>query len=380
MASFTVTVGDLDNGWINSCLLVKALRSGRKLRVMLCGYYGEHNLGDDALLQVLVSQIPSDWELVVTARDSEAVQALVPGVSSVNRRSLSDTIRGLDQVNALVLGGGSLLQDGTSFKSLVYYLVLLWSARFKRVPILLWGQGLGPLQHRLSRVLVKHTLSGVRAVSWRDPSSIGLAERWGLKIPMLMGPDPVWRHPSPPWTGGTRLILCWRPTPLLNSKKWGVLLEAVDRWSANDCSEVIWLAFHTEQDASLWDDLRRRELIPEGLDRRSVQMQAESLEQVQSLFSESALVIAMRLHALILAATAGCPTAALSYDPKVKAAAQLAALPWVDLNDALDVDRLNRQWQSVMTADRSNSDIEQLKRDAQLHEEMLVEELQKLSA
>ncbi len=73
MASFTVTVGDLDNGWINSCLLVKALRSGRKLRAMLCGYYGEHNLGDDALLQVLVSQIPSDWELVVTARDSEAV-------------------------------------------------------------------------------------------------------------------------------------------------------------------------------------------------------------------------------------------------------------------------------------------------------------------
>ena len=109
-------------------------------------------------------------------------------------------------------------------------------------------------------------------------------------------------------------------------------------------------------------------------------MQAESLEQVQSLFSESALVIAMRLHALILAATAGCPTAALSYDPKVKAAAQLAALPWVDLNDALDVDRLSRQWQSVMTADRSDSDIEQLKRDAQLHEEMLVEELQKLSA
>ena len=52
----------------------------------------------------------------------------------------------------------------------------------------------------------------------------------------------------------------------------------------------------------------------------------------------------------------------------------------MDLNDALDVDRLSRQWQSVMTADRSDSDIEQLKRDAQLHEEMLVEELQKLSA
>ena len=172
--------------------------------MLLCGYYGEHNLGDDALLQVLVSQIPSDWDLVVTARDSDAVHALVPGVSTVNRRSLSDTIQALNRVDALVLGGGSLLQDGTSFKSLVYYLVLLWIARFKRLSILLWGQGLGPLQGRFSSFLVKQTLSGVSAVSWRDPGSMGLAQRWGLNIPMGMGPDPVWRHPSPAWLGGNR--------------------------------------------------------------------------------------------------------------------------------------------------------------------------------
>ena len=359
---------------------MRALRSGRKLSVLLCGYYGEHNLGDDALLQVLVSQIPSTWDLVVTARDSDAVHALVPGVSTVDRRSLSETIQALNRVDVLVLGGGSLLQDGTSFKSLVYYLVLLWIARFKRLSILLWGQGLGPLQGRFSSFLVKQTLSGVTAVSWRDPGSMGLAQRWGLSIPMVMGPDPVWRHPSPSWRGGNRLILCWRPTPLLDIKGWSVLLEAVDRFSSSGCSEVVWLAFHADQDASLWNDLRSRNVIPAGLCRRSVHIQAESLQQVQSLFSESALVIAMRLHALILAATAGCPTAALSYDPKVKAAAQLAALPWVDLNDALNADQLNHQWQAAMTAQRDGSQIEQLKRDAQLHETMLVGELQKLSA
>ena len=208
---------------------------------------------------------------------------------------------------------------------------------------------------------------------------MGLAQRWGLDIPMVMGPDPVWRHPSPPWMGGNRLILCWRPTPLLDIKGWSVLLDAVDRFSSSGCAEVIWLAFHADQDASLWNELRSRDLIPEGLCRRSLQMQAESLQQVQSLFSESALVIAMRLHALILAATAGCPTAALSYDPKVKAAAQLADLPWLDLNSQLNIDVLKHQWQMAIEAQHDCSQIEDLKSAAQLHQTMLVEQLNELS-
>ena len=122
-----------------------ALRVADKAKVLLCGYYGEHNLGDDALLQVLVSQLPDAWHPVITARDHQAVASLVPSASIVNRRSLAETIRALQHVDALVLGGGSLLQDGTSFKSLLYYLILLWSARWNRIPIILWGQGLGPL-------------------------------------------------------------------------------------------------------------------------------------------------------------------------------------------------------------------------------------------
>lgn len=358
---------------------MKALRSERKSSVLLCGYYGEHNLGDDALLQVLASQIPTEWELVVTSRDPEAVLSLVSGATTVNRRSLLQTLQSLDHVDALVLGGGSLLQDRTSFKSLLYYLVLLWIARFKGIPTLLWGQGLGPLDRPLSRVLVRFSLQGVKAVSWRDPGSINLAQRWGLRMPMVMGPDPVWCHPSPAWSGGKKLILCWRPTPLLDTIGWSVLLDAVDRFSSAECSEVIWLAFHADQDSSLWSELCDHNLIPERLRQRSVLMKAHSLEQVQLLFSEAAIVIAMRLHALILAATVGCPTAALSYDPKVKAAAELASLPWSDLEDQLKADQLINQWQLTVKTQRDRSQMDQLKSDADIHRTMLVNELSQLT-
>ena len=97
--------------------------------LLLCGYYGEHNLGDDALLQVLVSSLPEPQQLLITARDPAPVLALAPSAHTVNRRSLRRCLRAALRADVLVLGGGSLLQDSTSFTSLVYYLLLMTVAR-----------------------------------------------------------------------------------------------------------------------------------------------------------------------------------------------------------------------------------------------------------
>ena len=57
--------------------------------LLLCGYYGENNLGDDALLQVLLQQIPADFGLLITANDREALRQLAPMAESVSRTSCS---------------------------------------------------------------------------------------------------------------------------------------------------------------------------------------------------------------------------------------------------------------------------------------------------
>lgn len=89
-------------------------------RPLLCGYYGEHNLGDDALLEALLEQLPADCEPVVTAFDEQEV-ATRHRVRTSARRSLAAVRAALERCDALVLGGGSLLQDSTSFRSLLYY-------------------------------------------------------------------------------------------------------------------------------------------------------------------------------------------------------------------------------------------------------------------
>ena len=93
--------------------------------LLLCGYYGEHNLGDDALLQVLLQGLPGSAPLMITAHDQAEVQGIAPEARIINRRSLRSSLIAVLHADVLILGGGSLLQDSTSFRSLIYYLLLI---------------------------------------------------------------------------------------------------------------------------------------------------------------------------------------------------------------------------------------------------------------
>lgn len=357
-------------------------RSTAAFKVLLCGYYGEHNLGDDALLHVLLGAIPPSWDPLVTVHDAEAVMAMYPGIATVPRRSLRAAAAAVFGVDALVLGGGSLLQDSTSFKSLLYYLLLIGVARLRGIPVILWGQGLGPLHRPLSRWLVRCVLPWVQAIGWRDPTSEGLANRWGIQVPSLMAADPVWSFPGLAWQGDqmdgeqrSGVVLCWRPTPLLSSTQWNDLLRAVERLAIQQGLPVTWLAFHQHQDHHLPTTLAREGLMSTELAARSRFLVAESLPQVMGLFSRSQFVIAMRLHALILAQLAGAPCAALSYDPKVAAAAQMAGVLCDDLEALPSADTLFASWRGVVEQPADGSSLARIKTDAARHGALLQDQL-----
>jgi polysaccharide pyruvyl transferase CsaB len=340
-------------------------------RILLCGYYGEHNLGDDALLEVLNKQLPESWQPLITAHDASAVQTLVPNATVVNRRSLKDVLKGIQHVQVVVLGGGSLLQDSTSFRSLIYYIVLIVVARAKRKPVLLWGQGLGPLKHPCSRFLVSLVLNGATSITWRDTASIQLAKQLGIKTTMSVAPDPVWTHQMNEHKGGGNIVLCWRPSQLLTDAGWSVLLQGVDYLSKSSDRSVTWLAFHANQDVNLLQTLTEKGLVPNTLAAKSETVVAENIEHAEQIFSEASLVIAMRLHALILAIVNQCPTAGLSYDPKVEAAARTADVPWFDLSNLPSLEILLEQWQTCMKNPPSKSYLHSIRTQAYEHEKVL---------
>jgi len=337
--------------------------------VMLCGYYGEHNLGDDALLEVLLSQLPAGTNALVTAHDRHQVHDR-HGVATVDRRRLAAVLMALARCRALVLGGGSLLQDATSVQSLVYYAALITAARVQGKPVLLWGQGLGPLQRRRSRWLVRGLLPLVTAVCWRDADSARLAARLGRAG--AHAADPVWASEPLPWQGlGGPIVVCWRPTPLLQGADWTPLLQALDRLASEAGRTVIWLPFHADQDTTLLQNLEAEGLVPPGLHQRSRPVQALTPAEAKAVFVGAGLVLAMRLHGLVLAAVSGAPCAALSYDPKVAAAAEALACPCHDLHQRGDADQLVDQWRAQLDRPPPEQRLMELRAQAQRHAAVL---------
>ena len=337
--------------------------------VLLCGYYGEHNLGDDALLEVLLQQLPASTGALVTARDRQQVQERW-GVATVDRGSLAAVLAALGRCRALVLGGGSLLQDATSFKSLLYYAALITAAWVQRKPVLLWGQGLGPLRRRRSRLLVRALLPLVSRVCWRDPDSAQLAARLGRGDGHA--PDPVWVSTPGQWRGrGGPLVLCWRATPLLLQHGWQPYLQALERLAAEQDRQVIWLPLHREQDTALLHQLQEQGLVGAGLLQRSRQVVALTPREAKAVFATAGLVVAMRLHGLILAAVSGAPCAALSYDPKVSAAAAALGCPCHDLAQPADATQLQQLWRAALDAPVAPAHVAALAAQARRHAEVL---------
>lgn len=337
-------------------------------RVLLCGYYGEHNLGDDALLEVLLDQLPRGCLPVVTARDREAVTNRF-GVACVDRTRLRSVVAALAGCDALVLGGGSLLQDATSFSSLLYYVALILLARMQGKPVILWGQGLGPLRRRRSRLFARRALRSATAVSWRDPASAAMAAGWGIEG--LVGSDPVWALPAGRWQGaGGPIVVCWRPLARLGEREWRALLAALAELADAAERQVVWLPFHRRQDPGLLQHLRVSGWLPPGLAARSREESAETPRQAMEIFEGAGLVVAMRLHGLILAAVAGAPCAAISYDPKVAAAAAALGCPSLDPAAAADSTPL-ADWRRCLDRPPDPAAVGLLREQSQLHRRVL---------
>ena len=305
------------------------------MRVLLSGYYGFENAGDDALLLGIIAALKEiEFEPVVLSADPSATVASfgVEAVDRWNKRAIREEIAKADLVAS---GGGSLFQDVTGWRTPLYYALILLYAKFKKKKTLIFSQGVGPLRRRLSRMLARWVFSSAEACFVRDRDSLKLLQNMGIDSAVLTA-DPVFLldrsaytvdDPVPPGQKKQKktLLVCLRDWPGLAEKL--PTLAAGCRKFTDACPEykIKLLPLQKDNDEAIAEQLASH--LPETEIRIG-----KDVFEILTIFSEADLVLGMRLHSLIFAVLYAHPAVAIPYDPKVVSFANENGLHLFDYN------------------------------------------------
>ena len=293
------------------------------MNFLINGYFGFANAGDEAVLASMIGALQSQRSNATFCATSgnPAQTRAMHNCDAVGRQSPRELMDAIKNCDVFLSGGGSLLQDVTSVRNVVYYTGVLRMARLSGKPAMMYAQGVGPLRNAISRKLARAAFSSAEIATVRDPQSAQLLREIGVTRAVEITADPVWN--LAPASGVAR-----------EPKRWVVALRS---WPGEDAGAIKTIVFSLRAAASAHNATLKFLPMQPGPDDEILDGLVEASEKLEvknkkpadlvALAGSGDLTIAMRLHALIFAASQGVATVALDYDPKVSALATLLGAP-----------------------------------------------------
>ena len=317
-------------------------------KILISGYYGFRNSGDDAILDamrtILAERAPEAELTVLSYRPQETADDC--HVRAVNRFGLLSVWRAVRGCDVLVSGGGSLLQDRTSTRSLLYYLSIIRLARLCGKKTMVFANGIGPIAKPANRRRTRRVLAHVDRITVREQASREELLAIGVEQPPpIVTADPVFASPGVDNHSARRLLssegiptdrkllaVALRPWPGMDSQA-PLIAELLDRVARDFDVSVVFMPMQTPGDAKIGRKVK--ELMRE---QAYLMETAHTSAEWIGITGEMELVLAMRLHALIFAAKRHVPTVGFIYDPKITAYLERLQMPAAGTIGALDVD------------------------------------------
>ncbi|WP_307585298.1 polysaccharide pyruvyl transferase CsaB [Paenibacillus wynnii] len=325
-------------------------------KIVISGYYGFRNSGDEAVLQSILIALKRQAdsagiaiEPVVLSIDPEWTTATY-GVKSVHRMKLGEVRRALSESSGLISGGGSLLQDVTSSKSIPYYLGIIKLAQWMGKPTFIYAQGIGPLNRKLFHPFIKSVFRKCKYVSVRDEQSRKLLQKIGLAAEKIeVVPDPVMGLSLP--EGEAEAITESPSLPVIgisvrfweaDRRELNAIAEGLRQASVAQPLHLRFLPFHlpSDNEASRYTmELLGKDLEGNG-GRVSICENAVHPQHMLREVEQCDVLIGMRLHSLIYAAGQRVPLIGISYDPKIDHFLDRIQCDPVGSTDALESEKL----------------------------------------
>ncbi len=305
--------------------------------ILLSGYYGFNNTGDEAILASTVNALrnarPYLNIMVLSKRPGETGETY--GVESYPRMNLPQVVKAIKKADLVVFGGGSLLQDATSLRSLIYYLSVIELSHMLNKPVLIYANGIGPINSQIGRMLTKHTLSHVQAITVRDSESREELRQIGISKQVQVTADPAFLlNPSPNEVVDSILEdhginhsskIVWVALRRINAPTW-FQRQLVDliAWLREENFEPCFFAMQ-ERDLKIAENLNQK---LRSVNQKPMGMISNiSPEDALGILGKGEFCLGMRLHTLILSARVQVPFMGIEIDPKIGAFCRTADCP-----------------------------------------------------
>lgn len=298
-------------------------------KICISGYYGFDNFGDETILDILVNNLKrfkNPPEITVFSSNPKKTEKLY-NIKSVYSFDIFHIIKELFLCNTLISGGGSLLQDATSKKSLIYYLSVLSIAKLFGKNIIIFAQGIGPINNIILKKLTAYLLRHAKYVCVRDLTSLKLLTNWKVKAEICS--DPVWNIETNINTIKTNKIgIQLRNYHTVNDFILEELAICINKYYKD--KEIYIFSLQNKIDLEICERLKTL-LLNTNSDLKIKVIENTSNRKVIEDISSVDELIAMRYHACLIGLKSNVKLLPVSYDIKVKELAGEFNLNYIDM-------------------------------------------------
>ena len=307
--------------------------------ILMCGYYGFRNMGDDSLLRAIIENIrlcDGDARITVMSHSPKETEEIY-GTNAIDRFSPFAVLRAMKHARLLIFGGGNLLQDGSSVRSLYYYTWILRLAHRMGLKIMVYANGIGPLHSEKSREIAKRALQCADLLTLREKDSYQLCLELGLpKERLCLTADPAFSLAEADRAWVMRRL---EEIGVKEGKRYFVV--ALRKWRSNEAENTARVARICDRIAEKYGYipvfLPMHDPLDEAINRSCAALcKTETLylthitgSELLGILRRMEFVLAMRLHTLIYSTAVGTPSIGLAYDGKLRAFMETMELPYM---------------------------------------------------
>ncbi len=283
------------------------------MKILLAGYYGFDNIGDELLGETARSLL-------------EPICNEIKTLDRANRQP-KKLIFLIKHCDILIFGGGSLFQDVTGRGlTVLYYSLVFLLAKYFRKKVFFIAQGIGPVKRPINYWLVKQCLRQTDYLTVRNKESAAFLMALGVqKFKMYNDLLFAYKVPTVPVKKDPKKISVVFSFKSLANDYRPQLFRLMQRIrGVIKHIEITIVSMQKNVDEAVVKDLEKI---------GGIKVLSHDKQEIFKAIAQADLAVGMRMHFLILAAKYNIPFIGLVYDPKIIGICKTLNMPYIYLTE-----------------------------------------------